>query len=297
MSKQDTQLINVFNYNPNNMIFAEPVQGSIPDSKPAINFKRINIYSRNPDGSTGELVIPTSRLFSFGVTENKSQETGKVNGWTFPLCLWSRDGATEEEKAWTDTFNAIVEQCTEHILNTKEELDKWDLDRNDLKKFNPLYWRREKKMVGGKSVFAVVDGVGPTLYSKLIYSKKSDKFLTRFYDSDGSTIDPIDMLGKYCYTRSVVKIESIFIGTKISLQVKLYESDIEFINTGMKRLISRPQSNPNVTAEQPPVLQRNSNGPLNDDDSIEDDGSLVEEEDEIQDKKPPAKRRIVRKAK
>jgi len=269
---QDTQLINPSTYNADTMIFSEPIQGNIPDSKPAITFKRINVSTRNPDGSVGELVIPTSRLFSFGVTENKSQETGKVNGWTFPLCLWGRDGATSEEKKWTDTFNTIVERCIEHVLDNKEELDKWELERNDLKKFNPLYWRKEKKIVNGKTVLDVVDGVGPTLYSKLIYSKKSEKFLTKFYTPDNEVIDPIDMLGKYCYTTSVVKIESIFIGNKISLQVKLYESEVEPIQSGMKRLITpRPAAVQAVSEQKPASVDH-----VEDIDS-DSDGSLEEE--------------------
>jgi hypothetical protein len=81
MSKDNTQITPVMGYNINRMIFSEPVSGSIPESKPKIEFKRINISTRNEDGSVGELVIPTSRLFSFGVSENISQETGNVNGY------------------------------------------------------------------------------------------------------------------------------------------------------------------------------------------------------------------------
>jgi hypothetical protein len=65
-----------------------------------IEFNRINISTRNEDGYIGELIIPTERLYSFGVSENTSQETGNVTGFTFPLCLWSRDGVTPAEKTW-----------------------------------------------------------------------------------------------------------------------------------------------------------------------------------------------------
>lgn len=291
---QNTQVIHPSDYDANNIIFSDPIQGNIPDSKPAISFQRINITTKNADGTIGELVIPTNRVFSFGVTENTSQETGKVNGWTFPLCLWSRDGVTEEEKKWTDTFNNIVDKCIDHIIDNKEELDKFDLERSDLKKFNPLYWRKEKKIVNGKTVMDVVDGVGPTLYSKLIYSKKSDKFLTKFFDINDNPIDPIDMQGKYCYTNSVVKIESIFIGNKISLQVKLYESVVEPIQSGMKRLIpSRQVSNPTVnvgSSDSKPFTSDEQ-----DDGSDSDDGSIQDSPPKPIGKKVVVKRRVLKK--
>jgi hypothetical protein len=104
----NTQITPAKGYDTSRMIFSEPVSGSIPDSKPKIEFRRVNISTRNEDGTVGELIIPTSRLFSFGVSENTSQETGSVNGYTFPLCLWSRDGATEEEKTWTDTYLLVL---------------------------------------------------------------------------------------------------------------------------------------------------------------------------------------------
>ena len=107
---ENTQLTAASGYDPKSrMVFSEPISGSVPDTK--IEFKRINISTRNDDGSVGELILPTERLFSFGVSENVSQDTGKVTGYTFPLCLWTRDNPTAQEKAWTDTFDRVVEAC------------------------------------------------------------------------------------------------------------------------------------------------------------------------------------------
>lgn len=285
-----TQLISASKYDTSSMVFSDPQQGSVPGGGPSISFSRINISTKNPDGSIGELVIPTGRLFSFGVSENTSPDTGKVNGWTLPLCLWNRDGASQDEKAWTDTFNKIVERCIDHIIDNKEELDKYDLERSDLKKFNPLYWKKEKKMVNGKQQLVVAEGTGPTLYSKLIYSKKNENFVTKFYDVNDNPIDPLDMIGKYCYSTAAVKIESIFIGNKISLQVKLYEAVIEPVQQGGNRLLARP-------AAQSVVIQASrdsgvvSAASVMDDD--DDDGSI---EEEVADVVPEKKKVVVRRA-
>lgn len=200
------------------IIFSAPINGEIPNSVPKIEFKRINISTRNPDGSKGELILPTERLYSFGISENISQETKRVTGYIFPLCLWSRDGPTPEEKLWTDTFNDIVDCCIDHLVENREEIDAFDLTHNDLTKskggLNPLYWKKEKVVdeKTGKPVLRKVEGQGPTLYAKLIYSKKHEKFLTQFFDKDDQPLDASNLMGQHCYATGAVKIESIFIG-------------------------------------------------------------------------------------
>ena len=138
MISENTQLTTASGYNTKQMCFSDPQGGSIPNSVPQINYKRINIQTRNPDGSIGDLIMSTPRLFSFGVGENTNPETGKVNGYVLPICLWSRDGASKEEKEFTDTFNAIIDRCKEHLVSHREEIEQYDLALSDLKKFNPL---------------------------------------------------------------------------------------------------------------------------------------------------------------
>jgi hypothetical protein len=296
-NNESTQITPIKGYDVNRIVFSEPISGAIPDSKPKIEFKRINISTQNEDGSRGELILPTSRLFSFGVSENMSQETGKVNGWTFPLCLWNRDGPSEEEKAWTDIFDKIVDKCIEHLIEIKDEIDMFELTKSDLTKskggLNPLYWKKEKHTnEQGKTVMRVVPGSGPTLYTKLIFSKKSDKFLSQFFDIHDEPINALDLMGKYCYTNAAIKIESIFIGSRISLQVKLYEAVVEPTSSGMRRLLARPQA-------QSKVIEHNKNmnsNPFNNDNDNdnEETGSLIGSDNE---ESPPklVKKRIVKK--
>lgn len=280
-----TQLTSAFGYDTKNMLFSDPIPGSIPNSP--ISFKRITITTINPNGSIGELIIPTERLFSFGVGENKSMDTGKTNGYVMPLCLHSKDAPTQQEKKWTETFNNIVEKCKDHILENKDSIEQYDLERNDLKKLNPLYYKKDK----GK----VVDGTGPTLYAKLIVSKKLDKITSIFFNSDGDDVNPLDLLGKYCYTTAAIKIESIFIGNKISLQVKLYEAEVKLAQNGMKRLL-RPATTPkrvlnSATSSAAPQLEdSNDDSELESEDS---EGSITSDDDESP--PPQTAKKVVRK--
>tara|TARA_B100000073_G_C23669589_1_gene548036 strand:+ start:287 stop:1189 length:903 start_codon:yes stop_codon:yes gene_type:complete len=232
-----TTLTTASGYNPKDMIFSKPEVGNIPGS--ALTFKRIRIGTKNPDGTTGDLIIPTHEVFSFGVQENTDMNSGAVNGHVMPLCLWNKNGASDEEREWTDTFDQIVENCKDHVMNVKDEIEKYDLEKSDLKKLNPLYWKREK----GK----IVEGMGPTLYAKLLESKKTNSILTLFTDSEtNEDIDPLGLKKQYCYVTGAIKFESIFIGNKISLQVKLYEAVIRKLSSGPKRLL-RPNATQRVT--------------------------------------------------
>lgn len=230
-NERSNQLAQVGDYDVKRMVFSDPIKGSIPNT--TIAYKRINISTLNKDGSVGDLILPTERLFSFGVSENVNPETKKVNGHVLSLCLYNRDGPTAAEKAWVETFNNIVEHCKKHLIKNKEEIEQYELAMNDLKKFNVLYYKRDK----GK----IVEGTGPTLYAKLIASKKHNKILSMFFNTDSEPIDPLNLLGKYCYVKAAIKIESIFVGNKISFQVKLYEAEVEMMDAGMRPLLSRPK--------------------------------------------------------
>lgn len=220
-------------FNVNRMVFASPQLCTVPNTTPQLSYYRVDICTKYPDGTVGPLLLPTERLFSFGVSENTDPTTKKLNGYTLPLCLWNKTEVTEPEKVFSDKFSEICDHVKSHLLEIRDEVGKYDLDEAELKKFNPLYWKRDK----GK----IIPGIGPTLYPKLIVSKKNgdNKILTMFYDQNGSDINPMDLVGKYCHVEAVVKIESIYVGAKCSLQVKLQEAQVELLETGIPRLLQK----------------------------------------------------------
>lgn len=300
----NTQLTSASGYETSNMIFSKPEKGTIPGS--GLTYMRVKIGTKYSDGTHGDLIISTDggELYSYGTQENKSPD-GKVNGHVLPLCMWDRDGPTKAQKATTDSIDAIVDQCKDWLLNNKAKIEKYDLDKSDLKKLNPLYWKREK----GK----IVEGRGPTLYSKLIESKKNG-ILTTFFDSEtDEEIDPLT-LKTHCFVVPAIRIESIFIGNKISLQVKLYEAVVRPLDRGRKSLL-RPNAKKNVVqtnslenalgGDESDLEEENKQETVEKEESEENsDGSLEDsDEEEEEDEKPPTpvkkkktvKRKVVRK--
>jgi hypothetical protein len=50
-------------------------------------------------------------------------------------------------------------------------------------------------------------------------------------------VSPLNILNKKCYITGAIKIESIFLGDNVTLQIKLYEAIVRVIKQG-KRLLS-----------------------------------------------------------
>jgi hypothetical protein len=265
MSFENTQITLASGYDVKNITYSKPRDGSIPNS--SVTFKRVQIGTKNPDGSHGELILSTERLFSFGLSPNVNMTTGKTDGYTLALCLWNMDSPSKQEKEFTDTFNKICDHASDYILEHRDDVCKYELEKGDLKKFNPMYWKKEK----GK----IVEGTGPMLYAKVLQNKKNDLITSLFYDENGSDIEPMTLLNKQCYVKAAIKIEGIFIGSKVSLQVKLHEAEVKLKDSGVKRLLrsAPPQVEPQTFPQSELQLQKN-------DDDDDDSGSLKEEEQE-----------------
>lgn len=274
MSFDHTQITSASGYNTSNIVYGKPRDGNIPGS--SVTFKRIQMGTRNPDGTLGELILSTSRLFSFGLSPNVSMTTGNTDGYTLAMCLTNIDSPTEEEKAFLDTFNKICDHAVEYILQHRDDVGKYELEKADLKKFNPIYIKREK----GK----IVEGSSPMLYAKVLQNKKAQSITSLFYDEYGRDIDPMSLMNKQCYVKAAIKIEGIFIGSKVSLQVKLHETEIKLRESGVKRLM-RPSA---ADAPLPPVqamasLSVSDQPESKGDDDADDNGSLKGDDDDATD--------------
>lgn len=277
----DSQLTSAKGFNVNNIIFSKPQAGGLKDS--SVKFRRIYLNIKYPDGTIGDLIIPTPRIFSFGVSENTSHDDkNKSNGFVIPLLLHNKDGASEDEKHFVNTFNNIINHSKKFILDNKKELKLPSTDESDLKKLNPIFYKKDKETGD------IADNALPTLYLKLAISKKDgvDKILSSFYDArTGDELNPLDLMKKYCWTTAAVKFECIFIGSKISFQVKLYEADIELVNSGKKRLLPRQQPQLKVEVDDDDEVDDDHNEKELSEDN-EDVSSIISDVEEVQEPEP-----------
>ena len=211
------QLSSYDRLSPENIIFNEAKEFKVNNSK--IKYKRIPIEVKYTNGKKGSLVIETPLLFSFGVSEKKNQETGKLVGYSIPVCLWSKDSEPNaKEKAFFDTLNNLREICCRHL-----ESEYGPEMASSLSSL--LYYKKEectdKK---GKKKTRVDESVAPLLYAKLIYSDKSKKILSLFNTEAKKALNPLKYVDQYCNVKMALIVEGIFISkTVTSLQLKVHE--------------------------------------------------------------------------
>ena len=211
------QLSSYENITQDNIIFNEAKEFKVKDSK--IKYKRIPIEVKYPNGKKGVLVVETPVLFSFGVSEKKNQETGKLAGYSIPVCLWSKDSAPNpKELSFFETINNVVSMCQKHLENEYGP----DLASS---LSSPFYYKQieytDKK---GRTKTKVDESSSPVLYAKLIYSEKSKKILSLFKGKGGKDLNPFKYINQYCNVKLALIIEGIFISkTVTSLQIKVHE--------------------------------------------------------------------------
>ena len=229
---RNTQLAS-FPYDTSKLIFDEPVSGSIPGNN--IPFFRINIGTKNNNKTEGDLVFALPKLNTYGVKESLDPSTKALTGYGAGLILFDRDEQTEEHVIITNTISEIVEKCKDHLTSAdvKMKINKTKLKRELLDPLSPLYFCKDKDTKEEQLN-------KPVLNVKLLYKKSykdkdgidvDGKISTPFYqddevDENGEPIplSPDDFLNKFGSIRAVIKVESIFVGKDIKLQVKVLEA-------------------------------------------------------------------------
>jgi hypothetical protein len=83
---------------------------------------------------------------------------------------------------------------------------------------------------------------------------KNLKIYTVVADKNGVDLDPLSLIGQKCNVRACIKIDSIFIGSKISLQVKVLELEVQQQGNQRQRLICKQPPLDNVVYEDADVL-------------------------------------------
>lgn len=259
-------LIPVENFKTENIVFSKPEINPIQGQK--LSYKRIRLNYKQGEDLHDLILESPPDLMSWGLSEQTDPLTNQLTGYQLPICLWSKNGPSNTEKLFTDTINKICDYTKKYLIDHRDEIEMYELDFSDLKKFNPLYWKTEK----GK----IVEEKGPTLYAKCLYNKKEQKINTLFVNEDlNCNVNPLSILGKQCFVKFALRVESIFFGTKIALQVKLHE-----VSFRPKETILRSLLNPDAVIKDVDSNLSEEEEVLEEVEEDEDEEEEVEEEEE-----------------
>jgi hypothetical protein len=228
--------IEIQNLNVNNIRFDEPQEKYTPDK---ISYYSSVIKVRTASGAMTDLYLVLPKCPSYGLSDKYAhdEKTGAVDIGKISLSLTfgrsHSEYGTDSEiyKQAVQSMENLVKACKKFILTdeVKNKIGKYDLEENDLKSFNPLKYKRDDKTK--KLRF----DVPPSVYLKpIVLNKKSkDKkdstdekvIMTKFFigDSDDEFPSWQSLIGKAGTAQCVLKVERIYFGKDISLQIKLFQ--------------------------------------------------------------------------
>ena len=214
------QLSSIENITEDNIVFHNAKKHKVPNSK--IKYERIKIEKKLPNGKFSPLVVETPFLFSFGISERKDKETGKISGYSIPVCLWEKDAEpNQKELNFFNIVNKVRDICCDHLAKEYGENEAASL--SEILYYKEIEYTNEKGKVKRKKD----KSSAPVLYVKLIYSGDNKKISTIFKVKGNKEVKPLEYLNKYFNTRMAIIFESIYLSKKtISLQIKAHEVHI-----------------------------------------------------------------------
>lgn len=278
------KFVNPTNFDINKISFSNPETVQIPNSK--VCFKRIRFSYEYPDNDLGDLIISSPpSLKCWGMKEDRDRITDKLTGYTLVINLSSKSSISDEEQSFIDCLESICNQSKNHLVENRSSIERYDLEKGDLKKLSPIYYPMEK---GEK-----IPGKVPKLYAKCMFSKKDNLILTNFIDLNKmATIDPcltIDREDSSCLlerkgfsydVQFAIKVESIYIGNCISLQLKLTEVGFKIPQIDLRSALY-----PNISLDWRNKNNSLENNSMEEEEAIETDSysginqELIEEEE------------------
>ncbi len=235
-------------YDLNRLTFTEPKLEPVKsDDGKAMPAYRIQIKDRRPDGKLQNLVFRLKEAYCFGVNPSTDmKDKNLLTGYQIGYAMWSRDGATEDEKYITDLIEYwIVDRVLDHLMKIKDTVLLGDKDKRDLR--NTKVFSRGKDKASGK-----IKKDDPPIWNPKLFVTKTGKppvqtisIRTKFYwkdviDADGAPaeVDPMVFLKKGFKATPSIILESIYISAKgeVFIMSKVHEVDCQPAGDFLPRL-------------------------------------------------------------
>lgn len=198
--------LNPTNFNKENIVFEPSRKCTYTDKDgKAIQYHRINIKYRNEQ----QELEPVSVMIPGCITSLRKNEKGELS---MSIGLYERS-PSEDQQGTIDILEMIQDTVKNHLKleETKEALGKWDID--DYVDIMSIFWKR-KNNVGEEIV-----GAAPRIFPKLMMSK--GKVVSYILDADENDISIDDIVGKSYHGNTDLIVDSIYIGDRPSIQLKL----------------------------------------------------------------------------
>lgn len=215
------------------------------------------------------LVFSSEEVFSFGVSRN-TLDTNNIS-YQISLCLYDRENPKDEEIKWSAKYDELATICREYLKKSEFKKLKGAIDM-----MKGLSWKGNE----------IGDVDGPKLYPKVMFNQKKEEFITVFMDENDEIIDdPKTILDKRGRVRVALRFESIFVGSKVALQVRVNDVLIsKWIEAYKPRALIVRRNEPNSN------IPKNNKSDKSEEES--DFNSSSEEDEEDEEETKPIKRTV-----
>jgi hypothetical protein len=157
-------------------------------------------------GEHRPLIFPSEEVFSFGVSRN-TLDTNNTS-YQISLCLYDRENPKHDEIKWAAKYEELATVCRNYLKGS----DEFKKLKNFIDTMKGLSWKSND--IGHSD--------GPKLYPKIMFNPEREDFITVFVDENEQKIeDPKTILDKRARLNVSLRFESIFVGSKIALQVRV----------------------------------------------------------------------------
>jgi hypothetical protein len=233
--------LNITNFDTSSIVFL-PIK---EETTGPYKGKRINLGVKYEDGSIGNLIFKTTKLYSFGIKEFKDESTNRKSH-SFSLSLWNKNGPSDEEKLWTDKFTSIVDYLKNYLLKNKKEYKLAKLQEGNFSQFCSAYKQKTDDETG--------ELIGsPVLYPKVWIKYDRDtneieKVFSTFKEvKSGRELSIQELLGSRCEAKSAIKLESIYINSAMNcfLKVTVLQSNVKILEPMKMSYLSSDSENEN----------------------------------------------------
>lgn len=173
---------------------------------------KIGVSNANNDSIHDLVISSPQNMLSFGLQEIREKDADTIVAYQLPLCFHHKSKWTNMEAKFVEFINKFTDIC--HDV-AKQELSSYNSSSDqDITFIHPIVYKKQ----------ANNENVGPIMYVKMLLNRYSNQFISVFIDEKtNQEVDPLLFLNKKSFVTAAIKLESIIIGKKITLRMKLYE--------------------------------------------------------------------------
>ena len=272
---EDLELVHIGKFDKNKLVFGIPetvdIKGNQEEGEKGggASFTKCTVGYTLSDNRVGALLLELPDTFCFGVSKDYKYAQPRIDKYFtgYSVCYYYQDpkdqnsskkggldAMSEDQKKVVKTWEQLESVLSKHLRDNADCLPDKAVALAKNNQLVSAIARFPKKDVlnekNGKKMKVVDKSKSMRSYFRLIQNKRTDAFISKFYDADtDEEINPLTLLEVRGTIKPIVKVEYVYIGEASStFQIKLWEAVYRPQQSlQRKRLLATPQPSLSTT--------------------------------------------------